>query len=201
MAAGIQDADGDGDPNVQGTRSTGASLYLRGLAADEGSHVEPVGASARLLDAAVRVLADLSDDGKLSRAEGTPALAAILGALTPEGAISADLTVQSLGTWALAEAARAHPRDPWVRTAARKSLADLEARAPKGEPEERRFARLVLGFVKPGAELPDIGDAGAPSAAYVQLTGAAPSVADPTSPWSRLVRSLRSRSRLAFRPA
>lgn len=83
---------------------------------------------------ALRVLADLADDGRLSQAEGLPALAGLLAAQGADGAYSAELRTHALATAAVKAAAKAEPRLKWVREAtalAEGYLRDLEA--PQGE--------------------------------------------------------------------
>jgi hypothetical protein len=73
------------------------------------------------LEAALRVLADLSDDGRLSRAEGIPALAGLIGAQYSDGGFSESLRVQALAAWALGEAAASGTRLPWIPEATLKA--------------------------------------------------------------------------------
>jgi hypothetical protein len=170
--------------------------------------VQPAGwaAASRSAECAIRVLADLGDDGRLAPSEGVPALAALLGAETPSGTISADLGVQAFAAWALAEGAEALPADPWVRESAEKAIADLTVRAVAlgesggggpGDVEPARWARLVLGWLRPAKALKLEAPAGDPSPAYFELVQAisAPTAPDrawlaPT-PWARLLRSVR----------
>lgn len=79
-----------------------------------------VPASIRLLrEAALRVLADLLDNGRLSRSEGLPALAALVATQRVDGSFSSDPATDALATWALAEVAAALPDLPWVAEASR----------------------------------------------------------------------------------
>jgi hypothetical protein len=162
----------------------------------------------RLRDRALRVLADLAEDGELSPAEGRPALAALLGALAPEGALSRDVTVQALGTWALAEAAAALPEDPWLPQAVERAASFLaglaletgwpERRGGEADAEATRWARLAL-------EAADAGDApsleaprGAGSAAWAGLrralasarSGAPAEAVEGGDPFARLLRAV-----------
>jgi Ca-activated chloride channel family protein len=114
----------------------------------------------RLRAAAVRVLADLADDGKITDAEGRPALAALLAAQVKSGAIARDVTTQALAAWALSEAASAIPKDPWVTAAASKAVSHLASSAkPNGwlspdgklDADGTRWARLILGAIRPSA--------------------------------------------------
>ena len=103
------------------------------------------------------MLADLADDGRLSPAEGKPALAALLAAQIRDGAIAQDVATHAMATWALAESARALPNDAWVGAASTKAvdhLASLASRdgwpkRPDGKPsaDATLWARLVLGTI------------------------------------------------------
>ena len=66
---------------------------------------------------ALRVLADLADDGRLSQAEGLPALAGLLSAQGADGAFSSSSRAHALATAAVKAAAKAEPRLKWVREA------------------------------------------------------------------------------------
>jgi len=114
-------------------------------------------ARARLREAALRVLADLADDGHLTASEGRPALAALLAAQQPSGAVAADVPVHVLATWALAEAAAALPGDPWVAKARAKAIEYLAGLAKAGTlpGRETPFALLVLdSFDSAGRHVP-----------------------------------------------
>jgi Ca-activated chloride channel family protein len=162
-------------------------------------------AGDRLLLAAIRVLSDLAEDGRLSPAQGRPALAALLGAQLPSGALAEDSVVQAFAAWALAEAAQALPRDPWVREAADRAAADLVSQgesksvAPAAGPgadaaDSARWVRLVLGWLRPAKALRLTVPPGAPSAPYLELTRAIAGTPAPAArgvdPWSRLLRSV-----------
>ncbi len=104
--------------------------------------------SARLLEAALRVLADLAEDGVLSPAEGRPALAGLMAAQTAEGAIADEPLTHAIATWALLESAAALDGDPWVARAAELARAHLEKLAGEDgrlDEETSRWAALVLG--------------------------------------------------------
>jgi len=105
-----------------------------------------------LRQAAIRVLADLADDGKLTAAEGRPALEALLAVPA-----SSDPTTQALIAWALSEA-------PGQLPAAAKALDALVLMAKPGmDSEGARWARLVLGAFRPSAlaTIPEpLGEAG-----------------------------------------
>ena len=114
-------------------------------------------ARARLREAALRVLADLADDGHLTASEGRTALAALLAAQQPSGAVAADVPVHVLATWALAEAAAALPGDPWVAKARAKAIEYLAGLAKAGTlpGRETPFALLVLdSFDSAGRHVP-----------------------------------------------
>lgn len=164
------------------------------------------GAARRLTVSAIRVLADLAEDGRLTPSEGKPALAALLGAQTPSGAIAEDTRTQALAAWALAEAAEAAPRDPWVRSAADKAVADLVQRtiaSSNGSParpldaEGARWARLVLGWLRPAKALRIEAPSGDPSKPYSELTlavsaaGVTARTSPGRTPWERLLHSVR----------
>jgi Ca-activated chloride channel family protein len=183
LAPGIQDRDGDGNPNVNGARE-------------------------RLLDTAFRVLADLADDGKLSPAEGRPALAALLAAQLGSGAIAQDLEVHAVATWALAEAASSTPSDPWVAQARTKAVDYLVRLAqPNGWPmrpggpvdaEATRWARLILRSIRSASVGSIPMPQGEPTVHYAQLraglaaarSGGKPLKIAGRSPFERLVRSI-----------
>ncbi len=162
-------------------------------------------AGDRLLLAAIRVLSDLAEDGRLSPAQGRPALAALLGAQLPSGALAEDSAVQAFAAWALAEAAQALPSDPWVREASERAAADLVSRSePKGAApaagaeagaaDSARWVRLVLGWLRPAKALRLTVPPGVPSAPYLELTravaGTPAAGARGVDAWSRLLRSV-----------
>jgi hypothetical protein len=144
--------------------------------------LEPRAARARLRELAFRVLADLSDDGKLTTAGGKPALAALLGTQLQDGTIAEDVSTHAVATWALIEAATAMPNDAWIATARDKAVDLLAALAsPAGWPrsdggkadvEATRWARLALGKIRPdvvsGVPVPQR----APSEEYARLRDA-----------------------------
>ncbi|HET6372539.1 MAG TPA: VIT domain-containing protein [Candidatus Polarisedimenticolia bacterium] len=103
-------------------------------------------------EAALRVLADLADDGKLARSEGLPALAGLLRAQYSNGAFALSPRAQTLATWALAAAAASEPRLRWVPEAARKAaefLTRMRSSCGLMEPGERAWADLVLELSGP----------------------------------------------------
>jgi Ca-activated chloride channel family protein len=192
----------DGNPNVPGARGRKFKAKLGGIES------VPERSSDRLLDVAFRLLADLADDGKLSAAEGRPALAALLAAQRGSGAIASDVAVHAIATWALAEAAVVLTDDPWVVAARTKAVDYLSGLAqPDGWPartgeavdaEATRWARLVLGAIKAASVASIPVPKGEPSKRYVQLraslaaakSGAAPPVVTGRLPFERLVRSI-----------
>lgn len=100
-------------------------------------------------EAALRVLADLADDGRLSRSEGMPALAGLLGAQYSDGGFSASIRVQSLATWALTTAAASEPGLRWLPEAARDAaLFLMRMRSPcdSMEPAYRDLADGIIGM-------------------------------------------------------
>ncbi|HEY3176276.1 MAG TPA: VIT domain-containing protein [Candidatus Polarisedimenticolia bacterium] len=99
----------------------------------------------RLEEASLRILADLADDGRLSRTEGLPALAGLVAAQGPAGRFSDTVRTQALAAWALAEAAAAEPRLHWVPEAARAAASYLESLRPApGAWPSGRAERLEL---------------------------------------------------------
>jgi Ca-activated chloride channel family protein len=181
--------DGDGNPNVLGPRvgdfraeDAGVSnadpltgSWLSRVNADTVEEVEVVSSSPRtsrrLRDAALRVLADLADDGRLSPSGGRPSLAALLAAQRKGGAISDDVTVHALATWALAEAAVRGKDEPWLLRAAKDAAAHLERVAKDADDEGKRWSRLALSVAAPGAVRPAASDV-AISAEWKQLATA-----------------------------
>ncbi len=154
MAPGGNDADGDGNPNVHSSRHRDFKAVVLGfshvdpLTGQWMSRVSPnsveemeviTGVAARViqkqrlemrpdrvLGATLRVLADLAEDGQLSPSEGLPAVAGLLGAQHSGGALSYDLALHALATWALVEAAELLPDEPWVREAANQAMVYLK---------------------------------------------------------------------------
>jgi hypothetical protein len=220
-------ADGDGNPNVNGARerdfktSVGgissvdplAGQFLNRVASDSIEDLTVTsGATAvrddLVRDAALRVLADLADDGKLSRAEGRPALAALLGAQVNSGAVSRDVIAHALATWALDEAAQALPKDTWVSAARAKAVDYLAGLATPGgwpasagqsmDPEATRWGRLVMGMIRPSVVASIPMPAGQPSPQYKRLreaiaaakSGQPPAPAKGRDPFDRLVASI-----------
>ena len=170
-----------------------AGQFLNRVGADSIEEISVVAASRRMarfespapnrraadpggyaLDAALRVLADLADDGKISPAEGRPALAALLAEQRSDGSIAHDLGVHAVATWALAEAALALPPEPLVKNARAKALEFLVASAKRGvsDPESARWVRLVLGALDPAAAASIPAPGGKASAAYERLRSA-----------------------------
>ena len=180
LAPGVQAPDGDGNPNVNGARERDFKTKIGGV-----SNVDPLtgawvtGAwyesrenSTRLLDTAFRVLADLADDGRLSKSEGAPALAALLAAQQPSGAIAENLAVQAIATWALAEAAIGDPGDPRIAQARQKALDELVGRARSADAldaETTRWVRFVLAAIQPKSVASIPAPGGEPSVGYKQL--------------------------------
>jgi hypothetical protein len=211
LAPGVQDPAGDGNPNVNGARERDFKTSLGGISNVDpltGTWVESRANDTRLLDSGFRVLADLADDGKLSKAEGKPALAALLAAQQPSGAIAGDVAVHAIATWALAEAAAAKPDDAAMAAAKTKAIAYLVGLAqPTGWPawpgdavdaETTRWARLVLSMIAPSAVGSIPVPAGEPTLNYTQLTaslaaarsGGKPPKVSGGSSFERLVRAI-----------
>jgi hypothetical protein len=173
-----------------------------------GSSRVPSVGGGHLLDAAFRVLADLADDGKLSPAEGTPALAALLAAQRRSGAIADDIAVHAIATWALAEAATAEPANKWLVPARDKALDYLVGCAkPEGWPardggvidaDATRWARLIVGALRPEAVSSMPAPAGVPAKAFAQLqasllaakSGVPQPIATSRSPFDRLLMTI-----------
>lgn len=153
-------------------------------------------ASARLSDAALRVLADLAEDGALSPSAGKPALAALLAAQRKGGAISDDLRVHALATWALAEAAVRCKDEPWVARASKEAASHLATIAKGADDEGKRWARLALAVAAPATPRPDA-PASAGSAEWKRLAAALQAVPSPASriaggePFDRLCANAR----------
>ena len=87
----------------------------------------------RVRELAIRVLADLADDGRLSPADGGPALAALLAVMETDGTLATDPVAQALGTWALVEAAVAMPDQTWVVQAAGRARQHLALAKADGD--------------------------------------------------------------------
>jgi Ca-activated chloride channel family protein len=200
LAPGVHEAD-DGNPNVNGARERD---FKTKLGPEEG----PWDSNVRLLDTAFRVLADLADDGELGKAEGAPALAALLAAQHPSGALAQDVAVHAVATWALSEAAINDPGDARVVTAKTKALHYLVACAQKdgwparpGAPidaETTRWARLVLAAIRPALVESMPVPAGEPTVHYTELraslaaarSGGKPPKVTGHSSFDRLVRTV-----------
>ncbi|MBI3448639.1 MAG: VWA domain-containing protein [Acidobacteria bacterium] len=102
-------------------------------------------------EAALHVLADLADDGRLSRSEGLPALAGLLGAQYSDGGFSLSLRAQALATWALVAAATSEPRLPWLPAAVRRAadfLNALRAASEAIDPIDDAWVDSILGRVR-----------------------------------------------------
>lgn len=210
LAPGVQGAEGAGNPNVHGARDRDFKAIVGGISnvepltgqwmsrvnANSIEEMEVITAGAgvefgqervrgdarHVLEAAIRVLADLAEDGRLSPAEGRPALAALLAAQREDGALASAAGVHAIATWGLAEAAGAMPDDPWVRGAAEKATAHLlgKTSGPVVDVEAQRWCEMVARWLRPtldpaAAVLPV--DAGKPlldmlrAAQGVSLTG------------------------------
>jgi len=210
LAPGVQAANKDGNPNVAGARERDFKTQVGGIA-ERRSPTErsrTPESNERLLDLSFRLLADLADDGKLSAAEGRPALAALLAAQRGSGAIADDVAVHAIATWALAEAAIVAPGDPWVAEARTKALDYLAGLAqPSGWPvrpgdvvdaDATRWARLVLGSTRPELVASIAVPTGEPTKRYGQLraglaaakSGGSPPVVTGRLPFERLVRAI-----------
>ena len=209
-----READGDGNPNVLGARDrdfranvSGPSAsdplsagWISRVNADSVEEVEvfrpQLEASARLRDAALRVLADLAEDGRLSPSGGTPSLAALLAAQRKGGAISDDVGVHALATWALAEAAVRGKDEPWLLRAAKDAAAHLEAVARDADDEGKRWARLALAVAAPRSTRPAASPAGA-STEWKRLAAALAATPSPAAklaggePFDRLCANAR----------
>ncbi len=124
-------------------------------------------ARAGVEEAALRILADLAEDGRLSRSEGLPALAGLMSSQLRGGWFGPSVRTQALALWALARATVADPRLPWVRQAALAAADSLrqmglagvgwpELAAGPMEPIATRMARLALDLAgNCDAGLPD----------------------------------------------
>jgi Ca-activated chloride channel family protein len=210
-APGVLDPDDDGNPNVNGARERDFKTSVGGISNVDpltGTWVEPRADDPRLRDAAFGVLADLAIDGKLSKAEGKPALAELLAAQKPSGAIAENVATHAIATWALAEAASAKPGDASIAAARTKAIAYLVALAqPTGWPawpgdavdaETTRWARLVLSMIQPEAVGSIPVPAGEPTVSYTRLTaslaaaksGGKPPKVTGASAFERLVQAI-----------
>jgi len=87
----------------------------------------------RLIEPALRVLADLALDRRLSRAEGVPAVVGLLATQDARSRLGTSLVEHALATWALAEAASAYPEVPWLARATEAAAAELRAAAYEGD--------------------------------------------------------------------
>ncbi len=108
------------------------------------------------LELSLSILADILDDGKLSRSEGLPALAGLLAIQYSDGAFTLSIKEQAIAAWALAEVARAQPDLPWIAEAARRAREFLEtnrlddgtwpsiAGGERDDAEASRWARLAI---------------------------------------------------------
>ena len=209
LSPGVQDPDGDGNPNVNGARQRDFKKKVGRPSRDAGTFRE---SDERLLDEAFRVLADLADDGALSSAEGKPAVAALLAAQRGSGAIAEDVAVHAVATWALAEAAASLPNDPWIGQARQKASDYLVHLAkPDGWParpggaidgEATRWARFVLASFAPEVVQSIPVPSGEASKLFALLrssiaaakSGATAPVVTGTAPFDRLVRSIGRRN-------
>ncbi len=185
QAQGHTSAGADSDLAVSGKFYQNTLALAPGMAdssADDEPEPHPGEVRTRLREAAFRVLADLADDGRLSPAEGKPALVALLAAQIADGAIADDVTTHAIATWALAEAARAMPKDPWVDAARDKAVDYLVSLAtPEGWPkrpgakpstEATLWARFVLGLVHSGSTTAVATPLGNASKEFTRLTEA-----------------------------
>jgi hypothetical protein len=208
LPPGVAHADGDGNPNVNGAREQDFKSVVGGISFWDAGFADSRDSRERLLATSFRVLADLADDGKLSPADGRPALAALLAAQRGSGAIAEDVEVHAVAAWALAEAASITPSDPWVTQAKTKAVDYLVKLAqPKGWPrrpgravdaETTRWARFVLGSIQPMSVSSIPVPAGQPAGPYAQLRtalaaarsgGKAPKIAGQSS-FERLLRTI-----------
>jgi Ca-activated chloride channel homolog len=161
-------------------------------------------ADAHLVDAAFRVLADLADDGKISPAEGKPALAALLASQRTDGSMAQNLGVHAVATWALAEAALALPSEPFITKARAQALRFLVAAAKAGvsDAESALWARLVLRGLDPAAASSIVPPGGVASEAYESLrnalvasrTGSAEKPRPARTPFDRLLVTIGRRN-------
>jgi Ca-activated chloride channel family protein len=208
LAKGKQAPDGDGNPNVNGARERDFKTTVRANLLEAGEFGEARDVGERILDSAFRVLADLADDGKLSPAEGRPALAALLAAQVGSGAIASDVKAHAVATWALAEAAIRAPGDPWIAQARTKALDYLVhiaqplgwPKRPQGafDADATRWARLVVGSIRPLAVESIPVPTGEATLHYAQLraalaaarSGAKPPKVAGQSSFERLVRAI-----------
>ena len=161
-------------------------------------------ADAHIVDAAFRVLADLADDGKISPAEGKPALAALLASQRTDGSMARNLGVHAVATWALAEAALALPSEPLVAKARAQALRFLVAAAKAGvsDAESALWARLVLRGLDPAAASSIVPPGTIASEAYESLrsalvasrTGRAEKPRPARTPFDRLLAAIGRRN-------
>ncbi len=237
LAPGVQDPDGDGNPNVDGARErdfrtqvagvgnvdplTGTFLNLVASDSIEDLTTVTAGAGAefgraqggfaqiiqkqgsndfedlsedgsQLRQDAFRVLADLADDGRLSPADGKPALAALLAAQNRSGAVARDTVTNAIATWAFAEAERALPAEPWIASARAKAVRQLAAIAlaegwparPGGtlDHDATAWATFVLAILRPEAARTAHGNSHAIPAELGRIEAAAARPKDGTRP-------------------
>ncbi len=102
---------------------------------------------------ALRILADLADDRRLSRAEGLPALAALLVIQSADGRFSGRHRTNALATWALAESAALEPELPWVREALARAASAWESVAATEGSSETPGAVPPVGRAGPWTRL------------------------------------------------
>jgi Ca-activated chloride channel homolog len=108
--------------------------------------------TAAIEEASLRVLADLADDGRLSRSEGVPAIVGLLAAQHSDGGFSPSVRLQAIATWALAAAAASEPDLPWVPEAAHKAAVFLAMLSPSCEDcDEALWAELTAGIHEAGS--------------------------------------------------
>ncbi len=160
LTPGATDTDGDGNPNVQGARETGLQFRLDGgvLAGVAGgipsaSISNPMMTDREIEILSLRILADLADDGRLSRAEGLPALAALLAIQHADGRFCVQPRTNALATWALAECAALEPGLPWVREALSLAVSAWEAAATSADAGEAPAVGDPGGSTEPWARL------------------------------------------------
>jgi hypothetical protein len=122
--------------------------------------------------------------------------------------VSRDVVAHALATWALDEAAQALPKDTWVSAARTKAVDYLTGLATPGgwpasagqsiDPEATRWARLVMGMIRPSVVASIPMPAGDPSLQYKRLreaiaaakSGQPPAPAKGRDPFDRLVASI-----------
>ena len=143
LEPGAKKPDGDGNPIVNGARERDFKTKGKPVAppppsaslADEAAQSFRADKDSSLMETAFRLLADIADDGKLSAAEGKPALAAILAAQRKTGALSEQIVAHAVATWALGEAAAITPGNKALLDARDKATRYLiETAQPAGWP-------------------------------------------------------------------